>query len=138
MELHVIANPPPTFTWHQAYKTQLGSGYKTQLGSGYKTQLGSGYTTQLGSGYTTQLGSGYTTQLGSGYKTQLGSGTSTNTSVSAVGKYTLTNVQRQDIGSYFVEVSNGVSISKLVVNLTLSGMNKCYLYNDHSILLLDL
>ena len=61
MEISVIANPPPTFTWYK---------------------------------------------LIDGNRVNLGSGTSTNTDVSSVGKYTLTNVQHKDIGTYQVVVSN--------------------------------
>ena len=81
MEISVIANPPPTFTWYK---------------------------------------------LTDGNRVKLGSGTSTNTSMSAVGKYTLTNVQQKDIGTYQVVVSNGKPRPDLVVNfiLKVAGKNK--------------
>ena len=81
MEISVIANPRPTFTWYK---------------------------------------------LTNGNRGKLGSGTSTNTDVSAVGKYTLTNVQHKDIGTYQVLVSNEKLRPDLVVNFTLkvAGKNK--------------
>ena len=81
MEISVIANPSPTFTWYK---------------------------------------------LTDGNRGKHGSGTSTSTSVSAVGKYTLTNVQHNDIGTYQVVVSNGKPRPSLVVNFTLkvAGKNK--------------
>ena len=81
MEISVIANPRPTFTWYNL------------------TVL---------------------------YREKVGSGTSTNTDVSAVGKYTLTNVQYKDIGTYQVAVSNEKPRPILVVNFALkvAGKNK--------------
>ena len=59
-------------------------------------------------------------------KVELGSGTSTNTDVSAVGKYKL-NVQPDHIGTYHyhVNVSNGKSGPDIVMKLVMSvaGMN---------------
>ena len=65
-------------------------------------------------------------KLTDGNRVNLESGTSTNTDVSAVGKYTLTNVQHKDIGTYQVVVSNGKPRPDLVVNFTLkvAGKNK--------------
>ncbi|XP_041346913.1 Down syndrome cell adhesion molecule-like protein Dscam2, partial [Gigantopelta aegis] len=54
-----------------------------------------------------------------GNKNTIGSGSSSTTDVSAVGKLTLTNVQRGDIGTYQVVVSNGAKNTDLVKNLTL-------------------
>ena len=84
MEISVIANPRPTFTWYK---------------------------------------------LIDGNRVKLEPGTSTNTSVSAVGKYTLTNVQHKDIGTYQVVVSNGKPRPDLVENVTLkvAGMHSYYL-----------
>ena len=86
MEISVIANPPPTFTWYK---------------------------------------------LTDGNRVKLGSGTSTNTRVSAVGKYTLTNFQHKDIGAYQVVVSNGKPRPNLVENFTLkvAGMHSYYFEN---------
>ena len=80
MEIPVIANPRPTFTWYKLTDRD---------------------------------------------RVELGSGTSTNTDVSAVGKYTLTNVQQKDIGIYQVVVSNGKPGPDFVENFTLkvAGMN---------------
>ena len=80
MEIAVIANPRPTFTWYK---------------------------------------------LTDGNRGKLEPGTSTNTRVSAVGKYTLTNVQHKDIGTYQIVVSNGKSRPDLVENVTLkvAGMH---------------
>ena len=86
MEISVIANPRPTFTWYK---------------------------------------------LTDGNRVKRGSGTSSYTSVSAVGKYTLTNVQHKDIGTYQVVVSNGKSRPDLVENVTLkvAGMHSYYFEN---------
>ena len=81
MEIAVIANPRPTFTWYK---------------------------------------------LIDGNRVDLEPGTSTNTDVSAVGKYTLTNVQHKDNGTYQVVVSNKKPRPGLVVNFALrvAGKNK--------------
>ena len=86
MEISVIANPGPTFTWYK---------------------------------------------LIDGNRVKLEPGTSTNTSVSAVGKYTLTNVQWKDMGTYQVVVSNGKPRPDLVQNFTLNiaGMHSYYFEN---------
>ena len=81
MEISVIANPRPTFTWYK---------------------------------------------LIDGNRVHLETGTSTNTDVSAVGKYTLTNFQHKDNGTYQVVVSNEQPRPNLVVNFALrvAGKNK--------------
>ena len=86
MEISVIANPPPTFTWYK---------------------------------------------LTDGNRGKLGSDTSTNTNVSAVGKYTVTNVQQKDMGTYQVVVSNGKPRPNLVANFTLkvAGRHSYYFEN---------
>ena len=83
MEISVIANPRPTFTWYK---------------------------------------------LIDGNRVKLEPGTSTKTRVSAVGKYTLTNVQQKDIGTYQVVVSNGNPRPSLVENfkLKVAGMHSYY------------
>ncbi|XP_041372794.1 hemicentin-1-like [Gigantopelta aegis] len=58
-------------------------------------------------------------KLTDGNKHRLVSGGSATTDVSAVGNLTLTNVQRGDIGTYQVVVSNGAKHTDLVENLTL-------------------
>ena len=80
MEIPVIANPRPTFTWYK---------------------------------------------LTDGNREKYGSGSLSKTDVSAVGKLTLINVQKENVGTYQVVVSNGKPRPDRVVNLRLylAGMH---------------
>ena len=63
-----------------------------------------------------------------GNKTNLGPGSSSDTDVAAVGKLTLINVQKRDIGIYQVVVSNGKPRPDLEASITLNtaGMGIYY------------
>ncbi|XP_041379604.1 nephrin-like [Gigantopelta aegis] len=58
-------------------------------------------------------------KLTDGNRNNIVSGSSSTTDVSAVGNFTLTNVQQGDIGTYQVVVSNGAKNTDLVKNVTL-------------------